>query len=162
LITHRVTTVLCAGLLTTVVVGSAALTPPAAQAARTSNVEKFALKETTFACKAQAKQKKIRWPASRKYLNDCVAKPFKLTPAGFQKIAFRRATVACKAEAKGKKIRWPASRTYVKNCITTVLKDHPTTNIAELHRLVNVKTLRVHQPSEWGCGGLYAGGATGC
>jgi hypothetical protein len=89
------------------------------EAARTSNVEKVALKETTAACKAEAKEKKISWPASRKFVNDCVVKAVKLTPAQLQEIALKQATVACKAEAKGKKIRWPASRKYVKNCITT-------------------------------------------
>jgi hypothetical protein len=78
------------------------------EAARTSNVEKVALKETTAACKAGAKEKKISWPTSRKYVNDCVAKAFKLTPAEIEKIAVKQATVACKAEAKGKKIGWPA------------------------------------------------------
>jgi preprotein translocase subunit SecE len=97
------------------------LVAPPVEAARTSNVEKVALKETTAACKAGAKEKKISWPTSRKYVNDCVAKAFKLTPAEIEKIAVKQATVACKAEAKGKKIGWPASRQYVKNCITTAL-----------------------------------------
>ena len=95
--------------MATVVVGGAALTPTPAEAARTSSVEVVALKE---------------------------------------------ATVACKAEAKGKKIWWPASRKYVKNCVTTALKQHPTMNISELRKVVNVKGFRMHQPSEWGCGGM--------
>src|SRR5262249_35815282 len=98
MITHLVKTALCAGLMVTLV-------GVAAQAAKTSNDEKFVLKETTAACKAEANEKKIRWLASRKYLQDCVAKPVKLTPGGLQKSADNRATVACKAEAKGKKIR---------------------------------------------------------
>ena len=162
MIIHQVTAALCVCLMATVVVGGAALTPTTARAARTSNVEKFALKETTAACKAQAKERKIRWPASRKYVNDCVAKPVKLTPAGLQTIADKRATVACKAEAKGKKITWPASQKYIKNCITMALKEHPTMNISELHRGVNVKTLRVYQRSEWGCEEMTSGKATGC
>jgi hypothetical protein len=137
--------------MATVVVGSAALTPTTAQAAKTSNVRTAWLKEMTAACKVEAKGKKIRWPASRKYVNDCVAEPVKLTPVGLQKIDEIRATVSCKAETKGKKLRWPASRGYVKTCITTALKEHPTMNITELHRGVNVKTLRAHGPSEWGC-----------
>ena len=68
----------------------------------------------------------------------------------------------CMAEAKGKKIRWPASRKYVKGCITTALKDHPTMNISEVRRGVNLKTLRVHQRPEWGCEAMTAGRATGC
>ena len=87
---------------------------------------------------------------------------YHFTPAQLQEIAVKQATVACKAEAKGKKIRWPASRKYVKNCITTALKDHPTMNISEVRRGVNVKTLRVHQRPEWGCEGMTSGRATGC
>jgi hypothetical protein len=79
-----------------------------------------------------------------------------------EEIAVKQATVACKAEAKGKKIRWPTSRKYVKNCITTALKEHPTMNIDEVLRGVNVKTLRVHQRPEWGCEGMTSGRATGC
>jgi len=71
--------------------------------------------------------------------------------------ALKETTVACKAQAKGKKIRWPASRKYVKNCITTALKEHPTMNISDVRRGVNVKTLRVHQRPEWGCGGMTKG-----
>jgi len=113
-------------------------------------------------CTAEAKEKKIRWPASRKYVSYCVAKAVKLTLAEIEKIAVKQATVACKAQAKGKKIRWPASRKYVKNCITTALKEHPTMNISEVRRGVNVKTLRVHQRPEWGCEGMTSGRATGC
>jgi len=162
MITHEVTTALCAGLMATVVVGGAALTPTAAQAAKTSSDERFVLKETAAACKAEAKEKKIGWPASRKYVKDCVVMPFKLTPAELQKIADKRATVACKAEAKGKKVRWPASRQYVEKCITTALKGHPTMNIGELHRGVNVKTLPAQQRPEWGCDVITSGRATGC
>jgi len=104
--------------MATVVVGGAALTPTPAEAARTSSAEVVALKE---------------------------------------------ATVACKAEAKGKKIWWPASRKYVKNCVTTaLLKKHPTMNISEIRRGVNVKGLRMHQRPEWGCEGMSSDRATGC
>ena len=95
-------------------------------------------------------------------MSNCVAKAVKLTPAEIEKISVKQATVACKAEAKGKKIRWPASRNYVKNCITTALKEHPTMNISEVRRGVNVKALRVHQRPEWGCKGMTSGRATGC
>ena len=153
---HRFATALCACLLATVAIGGAALTP--AEAAKTPSAEAVALKETTAACKAQAKEKKT----SRKFVSDCVARAGKLTPAELQKIAVKQATVACKAEAKGKKIRWPASRKYVKDCITTALKERPTMNISEVRRAVNVKTLRVHQRPEWGCEGMTSGRATGC
>jgi hypothetical protein len=53
-------------------------------------------------------------------------------------------------------------RKYVKNCITTALKEHPTMNIREVRRGVNVKTLRVQQRPEWGCEGMTSGRATGC
>jgi hypothetical protein len=159
---HNFATALCAGLLATVVVGGATLTPTPAEAAKTPSVEAVALKEATAACKAEAKENKIRWPASRNFVSNCVAKAVKLTPAQLQEIAVKQATVACKAEAKGKKIRWPASRKYVKNCITMALKEHPTMNISEVRRGVNVKTLRVHQRPEWGCEGMTSGRATGC
>jgi hypothetical protein len=42
------------------------------------------------------------------------------------------------------------------------LKEHPTMNISDVRRGVNVKTLRVHQRPEWGCEGMTTGRATGC
>jgi len=159
---HHFTTTLCAGTMAIVVFGGTALTPTPAEAAKTPSAEAVALKEATAACKAEAKEKKIRWPASRKYVSNCVAKAVKLTPAELQKIVVKQAAVACKAEAKGKNIRWPASRKYVKNCITMALKEHPTMNITEVRRGVNVKTLRVQQRPEWGCEGMTSGRATGC
>src|SRR4030095_2974340 len=93
---HYFAVALCAGLLATVVVGGAALTPTPAEAAKTPSAEAVALKETTAACREQAKEKKIRWPASRKFVSDCVAKAVKLTPAELQKIAVKQATVACR------------------------------------------------------------------
>jgi hypothetical protein len=77
---HHFATALYAGVTATVLIGGAVLTSTPVEAARTSNVEKVALKETTAACKAEAKEKKISWPASRKFVNDCVAKAVKLTP----------------------------------------------------------------------------------
>jgi hypothetical protein len=136
---HHFAMALWAGLLATVVVAGTALTPSPVEAAKTPSAEALALKEATATCRAQAKEKKIRWPASRKFVSNCVAKAVKLTPAELQKIAVKQATVACKAEAKGKKIRWPANRRYVKDCITTALKEHPTMNISEVRRGVNVK-----------------------
>jgi hypothetical protein len=155
-------TALCAGIIATVLVGGTAFTPAPAEAATTSSVDSVALKEATVACKAEAKDKKIRWPASRKYVSNCVARSVKLTPAELQKIAVKQATVACKAEAKGRKVRWPASRKYVKNCIITALKEHPSMNISQVRRAVDVKSLRVHQRPEWGCEGMASTRATGC
>jgi hypothetical protein len=155
---HHFVRSICADIIATILVGVATLTPTPARAV----AGKVALKEATNACKAEAKEKKIRWPASRKFVSDCVAKTVKLTPEELQKIAVNQAIVACKAEAKGKKIRWPASRKFVRNCITTALKEHPTMNVSELRRRVNLKTLRVHQRPEWGCEGMTSGRATGC
>ena len=159
---YHFATALCAGIMATVVVGGTAFAPTPAEAATTSGADAVALKEATAACKAEAKEKKISWPASRKFVSNCVAKTVKLTPAELQNIAVKQAIVACKAEAKGKKIRWPASRKYVKNCITTALKEHPTMNISEVRRGVNVKSLRMHQRPEYGCEGMTSGRATGC
>jgi hypothetical protein len=159
---HHFATALCVGIVATVVVGATALTPTPAEAAKTPSPEAASLKEATATCKAEAKEKKIRWPASRKFVSNCVAKTVKRAPAEVQKIAVKQVTIACKAEAKGKNIRWPASRKYVKNCITMALKEHPTMNITEVRRGVNVRTLRVHQRPEWGCEGMTSGRATGC
>ena len=100
---HYFATALCAGIMATVVAGGTALTPTPAEAAKTPSAEAVALKETTTACKAEAKEKKISWPASRKFVSNCLAKTVKLTPAQFQEIAVKQATVACKAEAKAKR-----------------------------------------------------------
>mgnify|MGYP003544030480 CR=1 FL=1 len=141
---------LCAGIMATVVVGGTALTPTPAEAAKTPSAEAVALKEATTACKAEAKEKKISWPASRKYVSDCVAKAIKLTPAEIQKIVVNQAIVACKAEAKGKKIRWPASRKFVGSCLSNALKDYHL-DVALLRRELNVAGLRRYTPMETGC-----------
>jgi hypothetical protein len=138
---HHFAIALCAGVVATVVVGGTALTPTPAGAAKTPSAEAIGLKEATAACKAGAKEKKIRWPASRKFVSDCITKAVKRTPGELQKIAVKQAAVACKAEAKGKKIRWPANRNHVRSCITTALKEHPTMNISELLKGINLKTL---------------------
>src|SRR5262245_50820572 len=111
---HHWTTRLSVGLIATAVGAAVTLTP--AEAARTTSAEAVALKE---------------------------------------------ATVACKAEAKGKKLWWPARRKYIKNCVTTALKEHPTMNITEVRKGVNVKGLRMHQRPEWGCERMTPGKATG-
>ena len=63
---YRFATVIFAGIVATVPVIGIAFMPTPADAAKTSSADKAALKETTLACKAEAKDKKIRWPASRK------------------------------------------------------------------------------------------------
>jgi hypothetical protein len=95
---HHFATALCTGIMATVVVGGIALTPTLAEAAKTPSAEAVALKEATAACKAEAKEKKISWPASRKFVSNCVAKTVKLTPAQLQESAVKQAIVACKAE----------------------------------------------------------------
>jgi hypothetical protein len=70
---HHFATALSAVIIATVLVGGTSPTP--AEAATTSSADKAALKEATAACKAEAKENKIRWPASRKYVSNCVAKP---------------------------------------------------------------------------------------
>jgi hypothetical protein len=141
---------LCAGIIATALVASATLAPTPAQAATTSSADKAALTEATAACKAEAKEKKIRWPASRKYVSDCVSKAIKLTPEELQKIAVKQAIVACKAEAKGKKIRWPASRKFVSSCLSNALKDYHL-DVALLRRELNMAGLRRYTPEETGC-----------
>jgi hypothetical protein len=147
---HHFAATLSACIMATVVVGGIALTPTPAEAAKTPSAEAAALKEATTACKAEAKEKKITWPASRKFVSDCVAKAVKLTPAQLQKIAVKQAIVACKAEAKGKTIRWPASRKFVSSCLSNALKDYHL-DVALLRRELDMSGLRKYTPEETGC-----------
>ena len=147
---HRFVTALCAGIMTTAFAGGIALAPTSAEAGKASNAEAVALKQATAVCKAEAKEKKISWPASRKFVSNCVARAVKLSPAQLQKIAVRQAVVGCKAEAKGKKIRWPTSRTFVSTCLSNALKDYYL-DIAQLRRELNIAGLRTYTPMEIGC-----------
>ena len=147
---HHFATALCAGIMATVVVGGTAFAPTPAEAAKTSGADAAALKEATAACKAEAKEKKISWPASRKFVSNCVAKAVKLTPAELQNIAVKQAIVACKAEAKGKKIRWPANRKFVSTCLSNALKDY-NLDVAQLRRELDMSGLRRYTPEETGC-----------
>jgi hypothetical protein len=142
--------VISANLIATVLVVGIAFMPTRADAAKTSSAEKAALKEATVACKAEAKEKKIRWPASRKFVSTCVAKSIKLTPAQLQELAVKQAIVACKAEAKGKKIRWPSSRKFVSGCLSNALKDYAI-DTDQLRRELNTAGLRSYTPIETGC-----------
>jgi hypothetical protein len=147
---YRFATVIFAGFIGTVLVVGTAFMPTPANAAKTSSADKAALKEATLACKAEAKDKKIWWPASRKFVSTCVAKSIKLTPEELQKIAVKQAIVACKAEAKGKKIRWPSSRKFVSNCLSNALKDY-SLDINQLRRQLGTVGLRSYTPMETGC-----------
>lgn len=69
---YHFATALFAGIIATVLVSGIAFMPTPAEAAKMSKAEKVALKEATVACKAQAKGMKIRWPASRKYVKNCI------------------------------------------------------------------------------------------
>jgi len=133
-----------------VIVTGAAFTPNPVEAAKTSGAGAAALKEATGTCKAEAKEKKISWPASRKFVSDCVAKAVKLTPAELQNIAVKQAIVACKAEAKGKKIGWPANRKFVSTCLSNALKDY-NLDVAQLRRELDISGLRRYTPEETGC-----------
>jgi hypothetical protein len=133
-----------------VVVAGTAFTPSPAEAAKTPSAEVVAIKEATAACKAEAKEKKISWPANRKFVSNCVAKTVKLTPAELQKLAVKQAIVGCKAEAKGKKIGWPANRKFVSTCLSNALKDYHL-DVALLRRELNISGLRKYTPEETGC-----------
>ena len=45
-----------------------------------SKAERVALKQANVACKAEAKGKKIRWPKSRTYINECLREALKDHP----------------------------------------------------------------------------------
>jgi hypothetical protein len=67
-------------IIAMVLAGSAALMPAPAEAASTSKADKVALKEAIIACKAEARGKKVKWLARRKYVNHCVAEALKDRP----------------------------------------------------------------------------------
>src|SRR5215813_7214552 len=146
---YRFATILSA-VAVSAAIGGIAFGPTPAEAAKTPSPEAAALKEATTACKAEAKEKKISWPASRKFVSNCVAKTVKLTPAQLQEIAVKQAIVACKAEAKGKNIRWPASRKFVSTCLSNALKDYHL-DVGLLRRELNMAGLRRYTPEETGC-----------
>ena len=54
--------------------------PMSAGAAKLSEADKVALKQATVACKAEMKDKKIRWPKSRTYINECLKEALKDHP----------------------------------------------------------------------------------
>ena len=145
---YRFATVMFAGIIATVL--GIALMPTPADAAKTPSADRAALKEATLTCKAEAKENKIKWPASRKFVSTCVAKSVKLTPAELQKIAVKQAIVGCKAEAKGKKIRWPSSRKFVSSCLSNALKDYAL-NTDQLRKELDIAGLHSFTLLETGC-----------
>src|SRR5215475_4782740 len=74
---NYIATALCAGIIATVVAGGTILTPTPADAATTSGAETVDLKEATAACKAEAKEKKVSWPASRRFVSTCLSNALK-------------------------------------------------------------------------------------
>jgi hypothetical protein len=147
---YRFAALISAGFLGTAVVFGTAFMPIPANAARMSSADKAAIKEATLACKADAKEKRIRWPASRKFVSNCVAMHVKLSPEELQKVAVRQAIVSCKAEAKGKKIRWPSSRKFVSSCLSNALKDY-SLDVSQLRKELDLAGLRSFTPVETGC-----------
>ena len=144
---YHFVTALSAGFIATVLISGTAFAPTPAEAA--TDV-RMALKDATVACKAEAKDQKMGWLARRKYVNNCVARTVKLTPAEIAKIAVKEAIVGCKAEAKGKKMGWLARRKFVNGCVTAALKDY-SIDVNEVRRELNVLSLRVATPEETGC-----------
>jgi hypothetical protein len=69
----RFAAALFTGIIVTALAGGTALMPAPAEAASMSKAEKVALKEAIISCKAEAKGKKVKWLARRKYVNHCVA-----------------------------------------------------------------------------------------
>lgn len=68
------------GIIATTIIGGAAFMTAHANAATLSKADKAALKEATASCKAEAKGKKIHWPASRSYVRNCVTQALKDHP----------------------------------------------------------------------------------
>ena len=142
---------LFAGIIATGFISGTAFVSTPAEAAKMSKADTVALKEATAACKAEAKDKKIRWPASRKFVNNCVTSALKDRPNTVAQVALKEATIACKAEARGKKVKWLARRKYVYQCVAEARKGRPSMDIWQLRKGVNMKGLQGQRPGEWGC-----------
>jgi hypothetical protein len=84
---------LSAGLIASVLAGGTTFMPMPAEAARISKADRVALKEAVVACKAEARGKKVRWLARRKFVNTCVASALKSRGLGIDVI---QATVNAK------------------------------------------------------------------
>ncbi len=70
---------LCAGATAFLVCGLGFL-PMAAAAPKLSDADDAAIKSAITSCKAEAKAKKIRFPASRAFLRDCVTETIRNNP----------------------------------------------------------------------------------
>jgi hypothetical protein len=71
---------LSAGILAAVVAGAVAFISAATAAPKLSEADDIAIKEAIDSCKAEAKAKKIRFPASRSFLRDCVTETIRNNP----------------------------------------------------------------------------------
>lgn len=76
----RVVTALFACIIATVLASGTTLMPTPAKAESLSKADKAALKEAIIACKSEAKGKKVKWLARRKYVSQCVAEALKGRP----------------------------------------------------------------------------------
>jgi hypothetical protein len=74
---HVATNLLAGAIATILVAGVVGSTPVAA---KVSKAEKVALKQATVACKAEARGKKIRWLARRKFVKTCIVRALKEHP----------------------------------------------------------------------------------
>ena len=73
----RFATALLASVIVVSFSGTLASMPLPAEAAKMSKADRVAIKEATVACKAEARGKKIKWTARRKFVNSCVARAMK-------------------------------------------------------------------------------------
>ena len=76
----RFATALFTCIIAMVLASGTALMPTPAEAASMSKADQVALKEAIIACKAEARGKKVKWLARRKYVNHCVAEALKGRP----------------------------------------------------------------------------------
>ncbi len=76
----RISTALFASIVAAALFSGTAFMPTPAEAAKMSKADKIALKQATVSCKAEAKGKHIWWPASRKFVNNCVKESLKDHP----------------------------------------------------------------------------------
>ena len=72
---------LFAGIIATGLISGTAFVPTPAEAAKMSKADTVALKEATVACKAEARGKKVKWLARRKFVYQCVAEALKGRPS---------------------------------------------------------------------------------
>ena len=71
---------LCAGILAAIIGSGAGFISASAAAPTLSATDDLAIKEAIASCKAQAKEKKIRFPASRTFLRNCVTETIRNNP----------------------------------------------------------------------------------